>query len=53
MISGNYTDLPNGYLETINKGIEYVRRLRGSMTSGIGSRGEAAARLKNLLPKEE
>ena len=49
MVSGNYADLPNGYLETINKGIEYVRRLRGSMTSGIGSRGEAAARLKNEI----
>jgi hypothetical protein len=41
--------LPNGYLETINRGIGYVRRLRGRMTSGGASREEAVARLKSEI----
>ena len=45
----DYTELPNGYIETINKGIGYVRRLRGGMTSGAGSREEAIARLKEEI----
>lgn len=44
-----YLDLPNGYIASINKGIEYVRRLRGRMTSGAGTREEAIARLKDEI----
>ena len=44
-----YLDLPNGYIASINKGIEYVRRLRGRMTSGTGTREEAIARLKDEI----
>ena len=42
----NYSELPNGYLETINKGINAVRNFRGGMTEGKLSRDEAIARLK-------
>lgn len=42
----NYSELPNGYLESINKGINAVRNFRGGMTEGILSRDEAIARLK-------
>ena len=42
----NYSELPNGYLESINRGIQAVRSFRGGMSRGILSRGEAVARLK-------
>ena len=42
----NYSELPNGYLESINKGINAVRNFRGGMTEGKLSRDEAIARLK-------
>lgn len=42
----NYNELPNGYLESINKGINAVRHFRGGMTEGKLSRDEAIARLK-------
>ncbi len=42
-------ELPNGYLETIDRGIAYVRRLRGRMTAGAGSREESIARLKEEI----
>ncbi|MDO4194369.1 MAG: hypothetical protein Q4D24_13840 [Erysipelotrichaceae bacterium] len=45
----NYTELPNGYLETINNGINGVRKFRDGMTAGILSRKEALVRLKKLI----
>ena len=45
----NYDELPNGYLETINKGIKAVRRFRGGMTAGNLSREKAIARLKTEI----
>ena len=45
----NYDKLPNGYLESINKGINAVRRFRGGMTAGNLSREEAIARLKREI----
>lgn len=48
-MSRDHTELPNGYIETINRGIEYVRRLRGGMTSCSCSREEAIAGLKEKL----
>ena len=45
----NYSELPNGYLESINKGINAVRNFRGGMTEGRLSRDEAIARLKTEI----
>lgn len=42
----NYNELPNGYLETINRGIQAVRSFKGGLSRGKLSRGEAVARLK-------
>ena len=42
----NYSELPNGYLESIKKGISAVRNFRGGMTEGNLSRDKAIARLK-------
>ena len=42
-------ELPNGYLETIDRGIAYVRCLRGRMTAGAGSREESIAQLKEEI----
>ncbi len=42
----NYTERPNGYLETIQRGINGVRRFQGGLTAGSLSREEAIARLK-------
>ncbi|MBR3298328.1 MAG: hypothetical protein IKI64_03895 [Clostridia bacterium] len=44
-----YTNLPNGYLESIQKGIAAVRTYDLRMSHGIGSRDEQIARLKNEL----
>ena len=45
----NYSELPNGYLESINKGINAVRNFRGGMTEGKLSREEAITRLKTEI----
>ncbi len=42
----NYSELPNGYLESINRGIQAVRTFRGGMSRGKLSREEAIVRLK-------
>ena len=42
----NYYELPNGYLESISRGIRAVRSFRGGMSRGKLPREEAAARLK-------
>ncbi len=48
-MSGSYSDLPNGYLETIRKGLEGARRFRGGMTAGTLPRDKAIARLGAAL----
>ncbi len=45
----DHTALPNGYTESIDRGIGYVRRLRGRMTSGSASREVSVARLKDEI----
>ncbi len=44
-----YSDLPNGYLETIEKGLAAVRTFRDGLSYGVGTREENMARLKNEL----
>ena len=45
----NYNELPNGYLESINKGINAVRLFRGGLSEGNLSREEALQKLKNEI----
>ena len=45
----NYSELPNGYLASISKGLDAVRHFRGGMTKGSLSLGEAVARLKTEI----
>ena len=45
----NYDKLPNGYLESISRGINAVRQFRGGMTTGNLSREESVARLKTEI----
>ena len=48
-MNGNYTERPNGYLETIQRGIEGVRRLGRGFSRGAGTREEQIDRLRNEL----
>ena len=45
----NYNELPNGYLESINRGIQAVRSFQGGMSRGKLSREEAITKLKNEI----
>ena len=45
----NYTELPNGYLETIQKGIAGVRRFSSGISRGTGTRAENLKQLKNEI----
>ena len=45
----NYNELPNGYLETIQKGIAGVRCFSSGISRGIGTRQENLDRLKNEI----
>ena len=45
----SFSELPNGYLETIERGIAAVRTFRGGITGGTGTRQENLARLKAAL----
>ena len=45
----NYNEQPNGYLETIQKGLDGVRGFRGGLSLGIGTRAEQIGRLKTEL----
>ena len=45
----NYNELPNGYLESISRGINAVRQFRGGMTTGNLSREESVAKLKTEI----
>ena len=45
----NYADTPNGYLESIQKGLIAVRRFDGGLSRGTGSRSERIQRLKTEI----
>ena len=45
----NYFEQPDGYRETIERGIAGVQRFRGGLTEGNLSRGEAIQKLKTAL----
>lgn len=45
----NYTELPNGYLETINNGIRGVRSFHGGITELRRSHEESLAKLKEEI----
>ena len=49
----NYNELPNGYLESINRGIQAVRAFQGGMTAAHLPREEAIARLKTEIATAE
>ena len=44
-----YTDQPNGYLESIQKGLIAVRSYDLRLSRGIGTRNEQIAKLKTEL----
>ena len=44
-----YSDLPNGYLETIEKGLAAMRTFRDGFSYGVGTQEENLSRLKNEL----
>ena len=44
-----YNNRPNGYLETIQKGLSAVRSFRSGASYGVGSRNEQIARLKTEI----
>ena len=48
-VNRNYAEMPNGYLEAIQKGITGVRRFRPGVSRGTGTREENLARLKNEI----
>ena len=48
-MSRNYAERPNGYQETIQKGLDGVRRFRDGLSMGIGTRAEQIERLKHEL----
>ena len=48
-MKNSYPDLPNGYLETIEKGLDTVRTFRDGLCRGSGTREENLARLKAEL----
>ena len=45
----NYSEMPNGYLETIQKGIAGVRRFSSGISRGTGTRQGNLDRLKNEI----
>jgi NAD-dependent SIR2 family protein deacetylase len=49
----SYDELPNGYLETIEKGIAAVRTFRGGLSAGSGDRYENIRRLMEELRTAE
>ena len=48
-MSRNCDKRPNGYLETIQKGLDGVRSFRDGLSLGIGTRAEQIDRLKTEL----
>ena len=45
----NYSEMPNGYLETIQNGIAGVRRFSSGISRGVGTRQDNVDRLKNEI----
>ena len=45
-MSRNYDKRPNGYLETIQQGLDGVRSFRDGLSLGIGTRADQIERLK-------
>ena len=48
-MKSSYPEQPNGYLETIQKGLAGIRTLRGGLTGPVGTPEENLARLKQEL----
>ena len=48
-MKNSYHELPNGYLETINRGIQSVRNFRSGFSFGTGTRDENICRLEAEL----
>ncbi len=48
-MKNSYEEKPNGYLETIQRGVVAVRHLRGGMTRGVGTDEERIERLRKEL----
>ena len=48
-MKNSFTDMPNGYLETINKGMSAVRFFNRKMSYGIGTREEQICRLQKEI----
>ena len=48
-----YNNRPNGYQETIQKGLSAVRNFRSGVSYGSGSRGEQLSRLKTELQRAD
>lgn len=48
-MKNSYSERPNGYLDTIRKGLDTVHRFRAGLTYGTGTREENIARLKHEL----
>ena len=49
IMNRNYAEMPNGYLETIQRGIAGVRRFENGISRGTGSREERIERLRNEI----
>ena len=47
IMNRNYAEMPNGYLETIQRGISGVRRFENGISRGTGNREERIERLRN------
>lgn len=48
-MKNSYPEQPNGYLSTIQKGLDTVHRFRAGLTYGTGTREENIGRLKHAL----
>ena len=48
-MKNSFADMPNGYLETINKGMSAVRYFDRKMSYGTGSREERIVNLKKEI----
>ena len=52
-MKSSFSELPDGYRESIEKGINAVQRFGGKMTAGTGSRNEQMQRLMRELQSSE
>lgn len=49
IMNRNYAEMPNGYLETIQRGISGVRRFENGISRGTGTREKRIERLRNEI----